>query len=73
MKPMKGETRMTKTRSLAAIALLFLLASTAWSAEAGGARGRDGNLVVNPGLEARDKFDWRGSSAAAEWVRTDPR
>ena len=64
---------MTKTRSLAAIALLFLLASTAWSAEAGGARGRDGNLVVNPGLEARDKFDWRGSSAAAEWVRTDPR
>ncbi len=36
------------------------------------AQGADGNLVVNPGLESGEQFDWRASSASVERVRTNP-
>ncbi len=51
------------------IALLIALTSLVGSV---GAQGADGNLIANPGLESRDKFDWYGSSASTERVRTRP-
>ncbi len=57
--------------------MCFCLISTgAWAAERvglpAGAQGADGNIIVNPGLESQEQFDWFGSSATVELVQTKP-
>jgi len=37
-----------------------------------GGRGAADNLIVNPGLESKEAFGWRGSSAAVQRVQKDP-
>ena len=69
---------MSAARGTLAIVCVCLVSASGWAQEhvdppASVQRPDDGNIVVNPGLEFQEQFDWRyGSCAVARRVRTNP-